>query len=431
MTMAEHPRRTRLLSPYFCLSAGLLVALILVACNRPRDSSEPDAVVLRVLMAPDATGVWRDTFDDFHAEHPGIRIQPIEGPSATNTREDLYVTSFLSGQNVYDLVFADVPWIPKFAAAGWLEDLTGYWGPEDWNRFIAGSITGGSYRNRIFRLPTQMNGGVLFYRKDLLEQAGEAPPETFADLVRISTELQHPDKLWGFVWQGKQYEGLVCDYLEVLVGHGGFWIDPETGRVGLDRPEARAALQFMVDCIHRWKISPPGVTTYTEEESRQLFHAGRAIFHRNWPYVWSLAQKPDSPIRGRVGMVPMPRAPGGTSASTLGGWGFAIAKSCRHKREAWEFLKFMTRLKVIERIYGSTGAEPALKEFYQQSDDPVLHSIYRVLQKTVPRPPVPQYAQASDILQRYVSAALTQDLTPEAALERAARETRLLMGTSE
>jgi multiple sugar transport system substrate-binding protein len=410
------------------VSVGLLLLLIAsMGCGK-RAESESSAVVLNVLMEPDSTGVWRQLFDDFHQQNPGITVHHVEGPTATDTREDLYTTSFLSGESAYDLVYADVVWIPKFAAAGWLEDLTGRWSPAQWDQFISGSIEGSKYHGRIYRVPTHMDGGVLFYRKDLLQEAGEQPPATFDGLVRISQKLQRPPQLWGFLWQGKQYEGLACDFLEVLVGHGGFWIDPDTREVGLDRPEAVAALSFLTDCVQKWKISPPGVTTYAEEQSRQLFQSGRAIFLRNWPYVWPLSQREDSPIKGKVAMVPMPRAAQGRAASTLGGYGFAIASSSHHKDEAWKFCQFISALRQIRRINEATGIQPALKSFYENNPDPVQHAIYRVLQTTVPRPPVAQYAQASDILQRYVSAALTGRLNPEPAMRGAASETRLLLG---
>lgn len=411
--------------------SGLGLLLMSIGCDREGDGSRQGGVVqLNVLMEPDPTGAWRELFTEFRRLHPKIQITAIEGPSATNTREDLYVTSFLSGQTTYDLVFADVVWIPKFAAAGWIEDLTDRWPAEQWNRFIRGSLVGGQYKGRIYRVPTHMEGGLLFYRSDLLAAAGESAPQTFEELVRIAKKLQNPDSLWGFVWQGKQYEGLVCDYLEILAGHGGTWIDVETGEVGLDSPPAIAALEFLCGCIDRWRISPPGVTTYTEEESRQLFHTGRAVFLRSWPYAWALSQRADSPVRGNVWMAPMPHAPGGQSAATLGGWGFAITSSSPHKEEAWQFIQYVSSLPQLKRMHEAVGAWPALKEFYEKSEDPAVKAIYQVLQRTVPRPPVPQYVQASDILQRYVSAALTGRMSPEEAMQRAARETRLLLQTS-
>ena len=169
----------------------LILGLLPVSCER-REPLETGVVQLSVLMEPDATGVWRKLFQKFQEQHPGIRIQYIEGPTATNTREDLYATTFLSGQATYDLIYADVVWVPKFAAAGWLEDVTDRWDAAAWKQFIPGSLEGSQYRGRIYRVPVQMDAGVLFYRQDILESAGEAPPATLDDLARIARKLQRP-----------------------------------------------------------------------------------------------------------------------------------------------------------------------------------------------------------------------------------------------
>src|SRR5262249_7241517 len=158
--------------------------------------------------------------------------------------------------------------------------------------------------------------------------------------VDAARHLQSPPKRWGFVWQGKQYEGLVCDYLELLEGCGGFWVDPRTRAVGLDRPEAERALTCLVRCIHEAGSRPPGVTTYEEEEGRHLFQDGRAVFLRSWPYVWSLAQAADSPIRGRIDVLPMVHESGRAAGVTLGGWGLAVSAYSRHPALALELVRF-------------------------------------------------------------------------------------------
>src|SRR5262249_48890210 len=152
------------------------------------------------------------------------------------------------------------------------------------------AVDAGRYAGRLYRIPVRTDVGMLYARRDLLDAAHVPAPQTLSQLVDAARHLQSPPKRWGFVWQGKQYEGLVCDYLELLEGCGGFWVDPRTRAVGLDRPEAEHALTFLVRCIHEAGISPPGVTTYEEEEGRHLFQDGRAVFLRSWPYVWSLAQ---------------------------------------------------------------------------------------------------------------------------------------------
>jgi multiple sugar transport system substrate-binding protein len=404
-----------------------LVALLLPGCDQPRERGAGERIVLSIMFSPDATGVWHALCHDFEELHPDIHVNLIEGPSATNAREDQYVTSFLSGQSTYDVVFADTNCIPKFAAGGWLEDVTDRWPAGKWNAFLAGALEGSKYKGRIYRIPFEFGAGMLYDRKDLLDAAGENPPETFDDLVRICRKLQHPNDLWGYVWQGQQYEGLVCDYIEILKGFGGDWIDPLTNEVSLDKPAAIAATTFLRDCIGKYGISPPGVTTYDEEQSRQLFHNGRAIFHRNWPYAWTRLQAEGSPVKGKIGITRVPRAPGGEHASTLGGFGFAVTRSSAHKEEAWMLAQFLTDLPQARQVFEKTGTLPARKDFYEQNKDPAIQQMYRVFQATVPRPMTPQYAQASDILQRHLSAALTGLATPEEAMLQAARETRLLL----
>ncbi len=404
---------------------GLLTLLLLPSCHPAGTPDPAGPTTLRLLVEADATGGWAEVFEGFERENPGITVQAIEGPAATNTREDLYVTAFLSGGQIYDLVMADTVWIPKFAVAGWLADLTDKWSEEQWSRFLPGALEGSTFRGRIYRVPTQMDGGMLYYRRDLLEKAGESPPRSFDELRRLAWKLQSPSRLWGYVWQGRQYEGLVCNYLEVLRGYGGFWISNDGKTVGLDQPAARASLQFLVDTVGT--ISPGGVTTYSEEESRQLFQSGQAVFLRNWPYVYPLANRPDSPMRGKVGVVPLPAQPGGQSSATLGGWGLAIAQNSPHQEAAWKLLEYCARIPVAETLYRRAGLNPTLKEFYESSPDPMVRDLHRILRHTSPRPMVPQYAQASDILQRYLSSALTRRLTVPEALDGATRETRLLL----
>jgi multiple sugar transport system substrate-binding protein len=406
--------------------AAIICLLVLAGCSRGHSLNSP-VVQLSVMMDADVTGDWHQFIREFQAANPAIRINYIEGPSETNAREDLYVTSMLSGETVYDLIFADVVWVPKFAAAGWLEDLTDRWPAKRWDEFIPGALEGSKYKGRIYRVPQTIDVGVLYYRRDLLAAAGENPPETFDDLVRIAQKLQRPDQLWGFVWQGKQYEGLICNFVEVVTGFGGYWINADSGEVGLDRPEAIAALEWMRNTIHGAGISPPGTTAYTEEEGRLMFLSGRAVFLRNWPFVYTMAQQPGSAVRGNVGLKLLPATANGRPAATLGGWGMCIAKNSLHKVEAWKFCEYISALPQVRRVQASRGTPPALKSFYETTNEAVQRDVYKVMQSIVVRPRVPQYAQASDILQRYVSAALTRRMTSQAAMANAARETRQLL----
>ncbi|WP_439566623.1 extracellular solute-binding protein, partial [Gloeocapsopsis crepidinum] len=201
-------------------------------------------VTLNLLMtAPDAQPWQQGIVRDFEAKNPDIRINIIEGPNATNLLEDLYTSAFILGDSPYDLINMDVIWTPKFAAAGWLMDLTDRISAEELKAFSDADVEGSRYEGRLYRIPMRSDVGMLYYRTDLLEQAGLQPPETFTDLIQASQTLQQKDLInWGYVWQGRQYEGLVAMFIEVLEGFGGFWVNPENLEVGLDRPETLQAI---------------------------------------------------------------------------------------------------------------------------------------------------------------------------------------------
>jgi multiple sugar transport system substrate-binding protein len=367
----------------------------------------------------------------FEAKNPGIKIDVVEGPNASNLIEDLYTSSFLLGDSPYDLVMMDVVWLPKFAAAGWLLDLTDKIPATDLADFMPADLEGGRFKNRLYRLPIRSDAQLLYYRQDWLQQAGIQPPETFDQLMTASKQLQSAGVAkWGYVWQGRQFEGLAAVFVDILGGYGGFWVNPKNLEVGLDRPESIEALQFLRNTLAQG-ISPPGVSNYQHEDARRLFQSGEVAFMHNWPYAYPLSNAADSPIKGKFAIKTMVHAPGLKSASCLGGWGIGIAKTTAHPDAALRVAQFYAspegqRLSILENGYLPTRrslyADPEVVAKY-----PYFPSLMNVVDNAVLRPPIAQYAQASDILQRYLSAAITNRMSVEAAMQAAANETRALL----
>ena len=392
-----------------------------------------ETVTIKVLMQALEAAQWEPLEAAFEAQNPDIDLEIVEGPNATNLVEDLYTSSFLLGDSPYDLVYMDIVWTPKFAAAGWLADLSDRISEEELGQFLAGDVNGGRYNGQLYRIPFRSDAGMLYYRQDLLAEAGYQPPQTTQELMAISQDLQDRDVVeWGYVWQGKQYEGLAAMFVEILHGFGGFWIDPATKDVGLDGEGAIAAIEFLRDTIDSG-VSPGGVTTYQEEETRRLFQKGTTLFLRNWPYVWRFANEEGSAIAGKVAIKPMVAAPGESSGATQGGWGLGMVKTTKHPDEAWRVIEFITSEAAQRRFVLETGYVPSRRSLFNDAKIVTEYSHYpqllQVQESAVLRPPIAQYAQASDILQRYLSAALTERMSPQEAMQAAADETRRLLGT--
>ncbi|WP_432808944.1 ABC transporter substrate-binding protein [Pantanalinema sp. GBBB05] len=423
-------QRLQLLRSLSLVTIAVIAALMTIV---PVWSQQP--VTLKMLMPAPDVPIWNKTMvAEFEQANPKIKLQIIEGPNSVDMVENMYTTSFILGASPYDLINMDIVWTPKFASAGWLMDLTDEFPAAELAAFSPVAVNGGRFQGRLYRLPIRSDTGMIYYRRDLLQQVGLPLPKTLEDLDRIAKTVQAQKLVrWGYVWQGRQYEGEAAMFVEVIHGFGGFWVDPNTLEVGLDRPEAIQAVKFLLNTI-RDGISPPGVTTYVEEDTRRLFQAGDAMFMRNWPYAWPLLNSDTSKVKGKVGIMPMLGATGKDSGSCLGGWGLGIVKNTRHKAAALKAIRFFSQPQVQKSFVLDAGFVPGVRSLFTDRDVVTRYPYYpqlaTLVDNAVLRPPVAQYAQVSDILQRYLSMALTNQKSPEEAMQAAAAETRRLLASS-
>ena len=266
---------------------------------------------------------------------------------------------------------------------------------------------------------------MLFYRKDLLEKYTIAVPRTWDQLVRAAQEITRLEKdLYGFLWQGKQYEGLVCNVLEFVWGNGGDVLTQD--RLVIESEENREALAFMRDLITTFKVTPSLVFNDTEEQTRRLFALGKALFMRNWPYAWQTFASKSSPLAGKVGMAPLPSFEGHESASTLGGWQLGVNRFSKRPQAAERLVRYLTSPETQKRVALEIGFKPARKPVYQdlelQGKDPFLVSLYEIFLKARPRPVSPYYLMMTQVMQPEFSAILSGIKTVEAGLHSARRQ---------
>jgi multiple sugar transport system substrate-binding protein len=281
-------------------------------------------------------------------------------------------------------------------------------------------------------VPWYVDVGVLFYRKDLVPRA----PRTYAELQQFAREAKQKNPLLqGYVWQGRQYEGLNCNVFEAIWGHGGQVLD-EQGRLSLDTEQARAGLAYLRGLIASG-ISPPGVTSAAEEEARRVFQSGQAVFMRNWPYAWEEAQKPDSPIRGKVGVTTLPTVSGEPGWGTLGGWQLAVNAhvSEPRRRAAERLIAHLTSPEANVMMALNYGRNPPRPSVYKDprltERVPFIASLLTMVENARPRPVTPYYNLLSDVLQSEFSAAIAGIRSPETSLKQAQRQVDHLTGQFE
>jgi multiple sugar transport system substrate-binding protein len=313
----------------------------------------------------------------------------------------------------------DIIWTPEFAAANWLLPLDNKFTEEMRKNFLPGPVEAVTYNGHVWAVPRFTDAGVLYYRKDIISN----PPQTWDDLIQMAKEnVGKAGTKYGIVFQGNQYEGLVCDALELIYSNGGSVIEGD--KVTIDTPQAIAGLQYLIDLV---KIAPPGVTTYQEEDARNVFQQGEAIFMRNWPYAWSLLNSDESPVKGKVGIAPIPRGKDGKAGSpVLGGWNLGINKYSKHPEEAWKFVEFVTSEEGQKITALEGGNLPTLKSLYHDKEvlakNPYWSDFYDVFITAKPRPVSPFYPQMSDSMQINFHKALTGEITAEQAIKNIAKD---------
>ncbi len=283
------------------------------------------------------------------------------------------------------------------------------------------------YRGQIFGVPLFIDAGLLYYRKDLLEKHKLSPPRTWPELVEAAKTIlarEHDPQLVGFSGQFKQYEGLVCNMMEYILGNGGALWDETRMVSALDSPAALAAVRFVRDRIIG-EISHRGVLAYEEPESLALFTQGRAIFHRNWPYAWAVANDPEkSKIAGKVGMTPLPGFSPGKGVAALGGWQIGISRFSQQTRPGLAFRGVHDRRRNAKAHRArhrpradARSRSTMIRKFRARFQ--TLKSLLETFKQAVPRPATPVYVPLSNIMQRYFSSVLAlpnTDINQRAAL---------------
>lgn len=354
----------------------------------------------------------------------GNTVRLLTGPAASTDVLALYQQQLAAGTSDVDVYEIDVIW--PGLLANHLLDLKPYSkGVEKFHTQPV--ITNNTVGGRLVAMPLYLDAGMMYYRKDLLEKYNLSVPETWQELIAAAKTIMDGEraagdqKLWGLVFQGRAYEGLTCTALEWIDSYGGGTIVDGSGKVTVNNPNAVAALKEAASWIGT--ITPEGALNYSEEEARGVFQSGNAVFMRNWPYVWSLAEAEDSPVKGRIGIMPVPRGGSGDKSSgALGGWGVAVSKYSKHPDAAADLLFYLTSAEGQKKFSLLGTYTPSVISLFSdpeiQEKNPV--AILEVFNNAVPRPAGvtgSKYNRVSSEFYNSVHAVLSGKSTAEDALK--------------
>jgi len=411
------------------LSVGAL--LFAAACGRSSAPSQgasasADSFIqqgpIEYWASKDLTGNLANLIEQFNKQHPQGQVTLHELPEAADLQRQQMNQNAQIKNPKMAVLYLDNVWTAEFAANQYVIPL-----PEDkfpTDTFLQAPLKSATYFDKMYGYPYQTDGGLLDYRKDLLDKYGLKAPTTWGEMTAACQKIKAGEKdpkLSCYAGQFQKYEGLTCNFAEAIDSAGG-QITGENGKPNVNTPEALKGLSFLADSFKDGTI-PKAAITWKEEESRQAFQNGELIFLRNWAYVYRLAQKTDgsSKVAGKFAVAPLPGLDG-PGVSTLGGHNLAIGTHAENKGTAADFIKFMSSEEAAKADTLATGQAHVNKALY--SDPEVLKSFphFPILQKSIetanPRPKVVKYGDATLAMQDAATSALQGQVTPEAALSQ-------------
>ena len=350
----------------------------------------------------------------------GNKVTVLSGPAASSDVLALYQQQLGSGNPDIDLYEVEVVWAGLLAKH--FIDLKPYANGAE-KAHLPSVIESNTAKGHLVGMPLYLDVGMMFYRKDLLEKYAQPLPETWQELAAVAKVIVQAEraagnkKLWGLVFQGRAYEGLTCNALEWINAFGGGTIINSEGKVTVNNPHAVAALTEAASWIGT--IAPKRVLNYSEEEARGVFQSGNAVFMRSWPYAWGLGESERSPIKGKIGILPMPKGDKNFEASgVLGGWSLAVSKYSNNQAEAADLLFYMTSEEGQKHLSLLGSYLPSVTEL---SYDPSSKVKMGLFNNAVPRPAMitgSKYPRVSSEFYNAVHAVLSGKSSAEQALSK-------------
>jgi len=380
-------------------------------------------------------GRWTRKVAEEWAQKTGNTLEYISRPNDATQTLALYQQYWAAKSSDVDVFMVDVIW--QGILAPHAVDLKKYFKEDEVKAFFPRIIENNTVGGKLVSIPWFTDAGMLYYRTDLLDKYGyKEPPKTWEELAEMAKKIQDGERkagkpdFQGFVFEGKASESVTCNAIEWIYSFGGgVIIDPDK-KVTINNPRAIKALETAKSWVG--SISPAGVTTYGEEDARNVWQAGNAAFMRNWPYAYALGADPKSAIAGKFDITVLPKGGAdGKNAACLGGWQLMVSAYSKAPDAAADLVKYLVSTDLQKQQAIVLSQLPTLPAVYSDADvlakNPFFKNMLPVLQNVVARPSTvtgADYNQLSTSFFQNVNKVLTAGTTAQdavSAVEKAAK----------
>ncbi len=414
---------------YFFIIAAILVSFIFptILLHKTYDQTETEK---KIYFAANNSPAIKEIIKSFNERNKGkIRVELVVfeyEKFSTNKKKDLITRTMRSQNGKIDIFSIDQIWVPRISK--WSEDLLKYFSEEELSNLVSPALETCIFNNSLSSIPLFLDLGILYYRKDLIfgfDDYEEITRKlnsgiTWNELLKISSRFRPKET---YVFQGKNYEGLICNLFE-FVGKIGEQEDSNLFN-NLSNPEIVSRINFMRDLIWKNKITPSEVLNFDEVGSFKYAIHNDIPFFRGWSTIYKLVNisSEDSTKIKNLEIAPPPTLDSNKSTSTIGGWNLMISKYSNVKKEAVKFIKYCISEEAQKILYTRGEYLPVLKKIYEDKSfvkqHPRLKFYSNRLKHIIRRPFIENYTLLSDMLAGYIHKVLANQLSTREALRLA------------
>lgn len=344
----------------------------------------------------------------------GIKIEFVEDDYSSFFEKAFQDGLTKAGQ--FDIYIMDDPWIPQYAAAPVLQNLSklgfkpdadymkpfldlGWWPPKSGPRLPDFA----SDTPQLYALPFVGDMQSLTYRKDVFGTA----PKTWTDFVAQARRKAQPPQTYGTVFRGVKGNPIVASWFPVFRSQGGRIFD-DRWKVLLNTPASKRATEFFVHTLK--SIAPPGVVAYDSQEEGAAILGGKALSIIQYSGNALLSTDPKSTkLVGKLAFGTVPRGPGGSIAQ-IGIFISGISVSAPNPENAVTFQKWFVTKKA-QLALARAGSLPVKRSAFLDPQankrNPLLRTILAQLNAGAEaRPRTPDWAKVEDIIGTELNRAL-------------------------
>lgn len=421
----------------------LVMAMVLAACNGgtadtpdtddgdttttagSEDQPSGGEIVIAVWTGPEAEAL--KAVSPMFTEATGIDVRIDEvARDAYRTRA---TTVVLGNQPTWDVFWLDATWLPEMVLAGGLEPVEQGLDPSVFEPL--GGLEFLTFEDQIYGIPTEYHSQYLYYRSDLLEEAGLDVPQTWDEYYELLVAMTNaPDQYGGVIRAGGGGGNISVhfEFANFFLGFGGEWLDDE-GRPAMNSPEGVAALEYFVS-IYDEGLVPPDAQAVGFLEKSQYYQGGTSATMIQWTagyeQTFDCEVSPTVCENTEITLIPGREVDGEIQRGALASINAWVIPSASERKDlGYQFLEWMAGIEGAS-AWALNGGTPGNQEVLLDSEVLSSRPDYALLVETLKFASVPPLLpETPDLLGVWadnVAQAVAGQKTPQAAMDEIATE---------